>query len=78
MGKIRRISIHGFKSIKSLTDFELRDLNIVIGANGAGKSNLMQLFEMLFSMHNITVCATQVLILRILRILWIETTERSR
>ncbi|MGN0878553.1 MAG: AAA family ATPase [Oligosphaeraceae bacterium] len=50
MGKIRRISIQGFKSIKSLTDFELRDLNIVIGANGAGKSNLMQLFEMLFSM----------------------------
>lgn len=36
---IRDITIEGFKSIRSLQAFELRPLNILIGANGAGKSN---------------------------------------
>ena len=50
MGEIKRITINGFKSIKSLVDFELGRLNVIVGANGSGKSNLMQLFEMLFAM----------------------------
>lgn len=50
MGRIKRISIEGFKSIKRLEDLELRDLNIIVGANGAGKSNFIQIFKMLIAM----------------------------
>ena len=44
---LKRLTIRGFKSIRALEDFELRDLNVLIGANGAGKSNFICLFEML-------------------------------
>ncbi len=47
MARIERLSVAGFKSIRSLDDFELRGLNVLIGANGAGKSNLLSLFRML-------------------------------
>ena len=50
MGEIKRITIKGFKSIKSLEDFELGHLNVIIGANGAGKSNFVQVFKMLNAM----------------------------
>ena len=49
-GAIKKISIDGFKSIRQLKKFELNDLNIIIGANGAGKSNLVQSFQMLMAM----------------------------
>lgn len=49
-GAIKKLSISGFKSIRELKDFELRDLNVVIGANGAGKSNFVQVFRMLMAM----------------------------
>jgi predicted ATPase len=49
-GAIRKISISGFKSIRELKEFELRDLNVIIGANGSGKSNLVQAFQMLMAM----------------------------
>lgn len=49
-GAIKKIRISGFKSIRDLKAFELRDLNIIIGANGAGKSNLVQVFRLLMSM----------------------------
>ena len=42
-----RLSIKGFRSIRELNDFELNSLNIIIGANGAGKSNLIAFFKML-------------------------------
>jgi predicted ATPase len=44
---LKLLSIEGFKSIKSLKDFELRKLNLLIGANGAGKSNFVDFFRML-------------------------------
>lgn len=44
---LNKISIKGFKSIQSLEDFELTSLNIIIGANGAGKSNLIAFFKLL-------------------------------
>ncbi len=44
--KLDRVKIEGFKSIKSL-DLELRPLNILIGANGVGKSNFVSFFKML-------------------------------
>lgn len=42
-----KLTIRGFKSIRDLEDFELKNLNIIVGANGAGKSNLISFFKML-------------------------------
>ncbi len=36
-----KLTILGFKSIRELRNFELRNLNVFVGANGAGKSNLI-------------------------------------
>lgn len=47
MIKLKRISVEGFRSIRSIKDLELGSLNVLIGANGSGKSNLVQLFRML-------------------------------
>ena len=44
---IKKLTIQGFKSIRSLEDFELRHLNVLIGANGAGKSNFVGFFRLL-------------------------------
>ncbi|MHC4116113.1 MAG: AAA family ATPase [Planctomycetota bacterium] len=44
---IRKLTIKGYKSIRSLEDFELRNLNILIGPNGAGKSNFVEFFRIL-------------------------------
>ncbi len=45
-----KLTIKGFKSIRSLEDFELKNLNVLIGANGAGKSNFVELFHLLRAM----------------------------
>jgi len=48
MGKaISKLTIKGYKSIRSLEDFELRNLNILIGPNGGGKSNFIEFFSFL-------------------------------
>ena len=47
MARMDRLTVRGFKSIRALDNFELRGLNVLIGANGAGKSNLLSLFRML-------------------------------
>lgn len=44
LGNLNSIEINGFKSIRSL-DLQLNDLNIIIGANGAGKSNFIGFFK---------------------------------
>jgi len=44
---IKSLSIEGFKSIRKLENFELRPLNVLIGANGAGKSNFVSFFRLL-------------------------------
>ncbi|MGA2073208.1 MAG: AAA family ATPase [Terriglobia bacterium] len=44
---IKRITIEGFKSIRKLESFELRPLNVLIGANGAGKTNFVEFFRLL-------------------------------
>lgn len=49
MTQIRKLTVKGYKSIKALDDFELRPLNVLIGANGAGKSNFIGLFRFLAS-----------------------------
>lgn len=45
--KVDRITIQGFKSIKSLDKLPLGDINVLIGANGVGKSNFISYFRML-------------------------------
>lgn len=52
MARLTKLTVRGFKSIKSLEDFELRNLNVLIGANGAGKSNFIGLFKMLAAIEN--------------------------
>ena len=44
---IKKLTIEGFKSIRKLEDFELHSLNVLIGANGAGKSNFVGFFRLL-------------------------------
>jgi predicted ATPase len=49
MHKLDRIGLKGFKSVREM-DLELRLLNDLIGANGAGKSNFISAFRMLNSL----------------------------
>ncbi len=42
-----KLTIKGFKSVQELVDLKLTNLNIAVGGNGAGKSNLISFFEML-------------------------------
>jgi predicted ATPase len=44
-----KLTIRGFKSIRELNDLELRNLNVFIGGNGAGKTNLVDFFRLLHS-----------------------------
>lgn len=46
MRALREVKIEGFKSIES-AHLALRNLNVVIGANGSGKSNLIGVFRLL-------------------------------
>lgn len=46
MSSLDKIEVKGFKSIREM-DLELRPLNILIGANGAGKTNFISLFKLL-------------------------------
>ena len=53
MGTINPIShltIKGFKSIRHLEKLRLSSLNILIGANGVGKSNFVSYFRLLGEM----------------------------
>ena len=43
---IKSITIEGYKSIRKLQDFELKNLNVIIGANAAGKSNFISFLKM--------------------------------
>lgn len=50
MATLDQITLRGFKSIRDLIDFKLHKLNLLVGANGAGKSNLVDFFRMLRAM----------------------------
>lgn len=52
MANLDKLTIKGFKSIKELVDFELTNLNVIVGGNGAGKSNLISFFKMLSDLVN--------------------------
>lgn len=49
MRALDRLKIRGFKSIRE-ADLELPRLSVMIGANGAGKSNLIAVFELLHAL----------------------------
>ena len=45
--KLKTVTLRGYKSIASLENFELGPINVLIGANGAGKSNFISVFRLL-------------------------------
>ncbi len=53
--KLKSLKISGYKSIASQDNSQLitfSDINVIIGANGSGKSNLVSFFKMLNMMSN--------------------------
>ena len=46
MPQLSKLVLKGYKSIKKM-DIELNNLNILIGANGAGKSNFISFFQLI-------------------------------
>ena len=47
MHLLETLSIRGFRSIKELDNFTVGSITVLVGANGAGKSNLISLFRMM-------------------------------
>lgn len=50
-GQLKKIELKGYKSIKECK-LDLNSLNILIGCNGAGKSNFISFFKMIQNMLN--------------------------
>lgn len=50
--KLKSFSFGGYKSIKSVEEFEPHAVNVLIGSNGAGKSNFISFFKFLSWMLN--------------------------
>ena len=46
MTRFERIHVQGFRRLIDL-DLELRPLNVLIGANGSGKTSLLDVFSLL-------------------------------
>ena len=46
MPRLKNVIVRGFRSIKEM-ELELGPINVCIGANGAGKSNLIEFFKMI-------------------------------
>jgi predicted ATPase len=52
--RIKRIKIHNFKSFKDI-DLEFGNFNVIVGANAAGKSNLLQIFRFICQLERDTL-----------------------
>ncbi len=48
---IKKIKVSNFKSFKE-QEIEFSDLNVIVGANGSGKSNFINIFKFLKSIYN--------------------------
>ena len=48
---LKNIKVKGFKSIREM-DLDLNPLNVIIGANGSGKSNFLSVFTMYHNISN--------------------------
>ncbi len=46
-GELDYLTVKGFRSIKSIERLELRPINVLVGANGSGKSNFVGVFDFL-------------------------------
>jgi hypothetical protein len=46
-GSIKSVSIEGFRSLAKVQNLELPQLAVLIGSNGAGKSNFIRFFDLL-------------------------------
>lgn len=51
MAELDSITIHGFKSIAVIDNLKLRPINVIIGANGSGKSNFIGVFSFLHAVR---------------------------
>jgi predicted ATPase len=51
MPELETITIKGFKSIAAIEELKLGAINVVIGANGAGKSNFIEVFSFLHALR---------------------------
>ena len=51
MPGVNSLTVSGYKSIRELKNFQLNNLNVLIGANGAGKSNFINLFRLFNEMY---------------------------
>ena len=47
MPALDNITIKGFKSIRAVERLKLNPINVLIGANGSGKSNFLEVFELI-------------------------------
>ena len=47
---LQKIQIEGYKSIKKL-ELALKPINILIGANGAGKTNFISFFKLVNNIY---------------------------
>ncbi len=52
MSRLKSIAIKGFRSFGEEVEVPLRPLNVLIGANGAGKSNFLEAFSFLRAFSN--------------------------
>lgn len=52
MTGLTKISVEGYRSIRSLKNFELGPINVLIGPNGGGKSNFISVFSLLSALAN--------------------------
>ncbi len=50
-----KLTVKGFKSIQALEDCKLTNLNVLIGGNGAGKSNFIDFFRMVRAMMELSL-----------------------
>lgn len=52
MAELSSITVSGFRSLGSVQELPLRPMNVVIGANGAGKSNFIEAFKLLQTLRD--------------------------
>lgn len=57
MAQLEQVTIQGFKSIRELINFKLNKLNVLVGSNGAGKSNFVGFFRLLRAMAEESLAA---------------------
>lgn len=51
-GKLSKLTVQGFRSIRDLSSLPLHDVNVIIGPNGSGKSNFVGIFRLLNQLVN--------------------------